>query len=226
MALSCSCSSCLLLASPYYIGPSDPVGQEAFAVIREAMRGKAMVALGRVGRFQEVDLPIVGDGEASLPILTEAGFCLVDYSVLCSRGPSLRDAYIPGDNRGERKSHDESPSSLDPRRDLHRARLRFDPVTERSRGRCREGKADVFERRLLHLSRPRRQGGNFMYPAPPLAGLDMPAETLQAFLRAAPNDMPSCAPTILTNDDIANIDAFLHSLPGRRDPKDFPLLNQ
>ena len=36
------------LDSPYYIGPSDPVGQEAFAVIREAMRSKAMVALGRV----------------------------------------------------------------------------------------------------------------------------------------------------------------------------------
>jgi len=36
------------LDSPYYIGPSDPVGQEAFAVIREAMRGKAMAALGRV----------------------------------------------------------------------------------------------------------------------------------------------------------------------------------
>ena len=36
------------LDSPYYIGPSDPVGQEAFAVIRETMRGKAMVALGRV----------------------------------------------------------------------------------------------------------------------------------------------------------------------------------
>ena len=36
------------LDSPYYIGPSDPVGQEAFGVIREAMCGKAMVALGRV----------------------------------------------------------------------------------------------------------------------------------------------------------------------------------
>src|SRR5271166_293223 len=36
------------LDSPYYIGPSDPVGQEAFAVIREAMRGKDIVALGRV----------------------------------------------------------------------------------------------------------------------------------------------------------------------------------
>ena len=34
--------------SPYYMLPNDQVGQEAFAVIREAMRGKGMVALGRV----------------------------------------------------------------------------------------------------------------------------------------------------------------------------------
>jgi DNA end-binding protein Ku len=34
--------------SPYYIAPTDSVGQEAFAVIREAMRGKDMVALARV----------------------------------------------------------------------------------------------------------------------------------------------------------------------------------
>src|SRR3984893_14009325 len=34
--------------SPYYIAPNASVGQEAFAVIREAMRGKAMVALGRL----------------------------------------------------------------------------------------------------------------------------------------------------------------------------------
>jgi len=34
--------------TPYYIAPNEPVGQEAFAVIREAMRGKGMVALGRL----------------------------------------------------------------------------------------------------------------------------------------------------------------------------------
>jgi len=34
--------------SPYYIAPTDKVGQEAFAVIRDAMRGRDMVALGRV----------------------------------------------------------------------------------------------------------------------------------------------------------------------------------
>jgi DNA end-binding protein Ku len=36
------------LDSPYYITPDGQVGQEAFAVIREAMRGKGIVALGRV----------------------------------------------------------------------------------------------------------------------------------------------------------------------------------
>jgi DNA end-binding protein Ku len=36
------------LDTPYYVTPSEPVGQEAFAVIREAMRGKGMVALGRL----------------------------------------------------------------------------------------------------------------------------------------------------------------------------------
>ena len=34
--------------STYYMAPNDEVGQDAFAVIREAMRGKQMVALGRV----------------------------------------------------------------------------------------------------------------------------------------------------------------------------------
>jgi len=34
--------------APYYLVPNDAVGQEAFAVIREAMRGKEMVGLARV----------------------------------------------------------------------------------------------------------------------------------------------------------------------------------
>src|ERR1700690_1087317 len=36
------------LDNPYYIMPNDQAGQEAFAVIREAMRGKGMAVLGRV----------------------------------------------------------------------------------------------------------------------------------------------------------------------------------
>lgn len=36
------------LESPYYIAPTDQVGQEAFAVIRDTIRDKGMVALGRI----------------------------------------------------------------------------------------------------------------------------------------------------------------------------------
>ncbi len=36
------------LYSPHYITPDGQVGQDAFAVIREAMRGKGMAAIGRV----------------------------------------------------------------------------------------------------------------------------------------------------------------------------------
>jgi DNA end-binding protein Ku len=34
--------------TPYYVTPNEPVGQEAFAVIREAMCDKGVVALGRL----------------------------------------------------------------------------------------------------------------------------------------------------------------------------------
>src|SRR3974390_732750 len=36
------------LDSPHYVAPTDQVGQEAFAVIRDAIREKKMVALGRI----------------------------------------------------------------------------------------------------------------------------------------------------------------------------------
>ncbi len=38
----------LYLDTPYYLAPNDRVGQEAFAVIRDAMRESKMVGLGRV----------------------------------------------------------------------------------------------------------------------------------------------------------------------------------
>jgi DNA end-binding protein Ku len=37
-----------LFDTPYYVVPNEPVAQEAFAVIREAMRHKTMFALGRL----------------------------------------------------------------------------------------------------------------------------------------------------------------------------------
>lgn len=70
------------------------------------------------------------------------------------------------------------------------------------------------------------QGGAFNYTAPPLAGLEMPAELFVAFLRNAPNDMPTYAVSVLPDKDAASIYAFLRSLPGRKPVKDIPLLNQ
>ena len=70
------------------------------------------------------------------------------------------------------------------------------------------------------------QGGAFNYPAPPLAQIEMPVESFQAFLREAPNDMPAYSTAVMSDSEAADIYAFLRSLPGRKPVKDFPLLNQ
>jgi mono/diheme cytochrome c family protein len=70
------------------------------------------------------------------------------------------------------------------------------------------------------------QGGRFNYPAPALAQIELPAESFIAFLRAAPNDMPAFSADVLSDQDAADIHAYLRSLPGRKPVKDFPLLNQ
>jgi mono/diheme cytochrome c family protein len=70
------------------------------------------------------------------------------------------------------------------------------------------------------------QGGNFNYPTPTLAQIALPVESFIAFLREAPNDMPSFSEQVLSDKDAADIHAFLSSLPGPRDAKDIPILNQ
>jgi mono/diheme cytochrome c family protein len=70
------------------------------------------------------------------------------------------------------------------------------------------------------------QGGGFNYPVPPLAALELPVEAFQAFLREPPNDMPAFSTAVLSDQEAADMWAFLHALPGRKPTKDFPLLNQ
>jgi mono/diheme cytochrome c family protein len=69
------------------------------------------------------------------------------------------------------------------------------------------------------------QGGRFNYPAPALAQIELPADSFIAFLREAPNDMPSFSTEVLSDKEAADIHAFLRSLPGPKPAKDFPLLN-
>jgi mono/diheme cytochrome c family protein len=70
------------------------------------------------------------------------------------------------------------------------------------------------------------QGGAMNYPAPAITKLEMPVESFVAFLRDAPNDMPAYTANVLSDEDAADIYAFLQSLPGRKPARDFPLLNQ
>jgi mono/diheme cytochrome c family protein len=70
------------------------------------------------------------------------------------------------------------------------------------------------------------QGGAFNYPAPSLAATELPVEAFQAFLREPPNDMPAFSTALLSDKEAADMWAWLHSLPGRKPAKDFPLLNQ
>jgi len=70
------------------------------------------------------------------------------------------------------------------------------------------------------------QGGRFNYPTPARAQIALPVDSFIAFLREAPNDMPSFSAEVLSDKDAADIHAFLRSLPGPKSPKDFPLLNQ
>ena len=70
------------------------------------------------------------------------------------------------------------------------------------------------------------QGGALNYVAPALVGLPMNAEALASFLRAPPGDMPPYAPAVLSDADVADVLAFIKSLPRRVDPKSIPLLAQ
>jgi mono/diheme cytochrome c family protein len=69
------------------------------------------------------------------------------------------------------------------------------------------------------------QGGAYNTPAPILAHTAMPFDGFKGQIRNPINDMPAFPTAILSDKDIADIYAFVESLPGARAPKDFPILN-
>jgi mono/diheme cytochrome c family protein len=71
------------------------------------------------------------------------------------------------------------------------------------------------------------QGGRFNYQTPALAQIALPVDSFIAFLREAPNDMPSFSEQVLSDKDAADIHTYLSSLPGPKTGKDIPaILNQ
>ena len=67
------------------------------------------------------------------------------------------------------------------------------------------------------------QGG---VTGPKLAPEPIAAEAFVAFLRASNRAMPPYPEAILSNEDVADIHAYLESIPKPKDHKSIPLLNQ
>ena len=61
---------------------------------------------------------------------------------------------------------------------------------------------------------------------PKLAPNPMPYEALSAFVRTTNRQMPPYREPVLPNDDLADIYAYLQSIPAGKDYKSIPLLNQ
>jgi DNA invertase Pin-like site-specific DNA recombinase len=86
------------------------------------------------------------------------------------------------------------------------------------------GRAE-FERHLIlsrtSEGRQRAIGGAFNGPAPSLAKTERPFDAFKAQLR----DMPAYSTAVLSDQEIADMYAFVQSLPAARSAKDISILN-
>jgi mono/diheme cytochrome c family protein len=69
------------------------------------------------------------------------------------------------------------------------------------------------------------QGGNFNGPAPRLAKTEMPFDGFKGQVRDPANDMPAYSAAVLSDQDIADVYAYVQSLSGARSSKDISILN-
>jgi mono/diheme cytochrome c family protein len=68
------------------------------------------------------------------------------------------------------------------------------------------------------------QGGAFNGPAPALAKTTLPFDGFKMQVRNPAKDMPAYSEPVMPDQQIADIYAFVQSLPGRRNPKDLAIL--
>jgi mono/diheme cytochrome c family protein len=69
------------------------------------------------------------------------------------------------------------------------------------------------------------QGGAYNGPAPILASTAFPFEGFKGQIRNPSNDMPAYSDAVLSDKEIADIFAFVKSLPAARSAKDISILN-
>lgn len=68
------------------------------------------------------------------------------------------------------------------------------------------------------------QGGQYYGPVPALARTELPFDAFKQQLREPSNNMTPYAESVLSDKDVADIYAYLQSLPGRREAKDLPAI--
>lgn len=86
-----------------------------------------------------------------------------------------------------------------------------------------KGKAAFVQHGCWQCHAFQGQGG---VTGPKLAPGPIAFEAFQAFLRQTDRNMPPYPEAILSNDDLADIYAYLQSIPAGKDYKSIPLLNQ
>jgi mono/diheme cytochrome c family protein len=69
------------------------------------------------------------------------------------------------------------------------------------------------------------QGGAYNGPAPILAHTALPFDGFKGQLRNPANDMPAYSDAVLSDQDVADIYAFVETLPGPTSAKDISILN-
>ncbi|HEY2530764.1 MAG TPA: cytochrome c [Xanthobacteraceae bacterium] len=69
------------------------------------------------------------------------------------------------------------------------------------------------------------QGGAYNGPAPILAHTMLPFDGFKGQVRNPVNDMPAYSAAVLSDKDIADVYAFVETLPGPGSAKDIPILN-
>lgn len=69
------------------------------------------------------------------------------------------------------------------------------------------------------------QGGAYNGPAPILAHTQLPFEGFKGQIRNPADDMPAFSDAVLSDQDIADIYAFVQTLPGAGSSKDHPILS-
>ncbi len=69
------------------------------------------------------------------------------------------------------------------------------------------------------------QGGNYYGATPVLAKTELPFEGFKQQLRDPVRVMPAYSDAVLSDKEVADIYAFVQTLPGRRPVQDIPILN-